>query len=67
VFVFDKGKIDGAKYREVILPRLSQVSQACQDESLFNQQPIIVQDNAPIHKAFSTMALFKSSGLIVMD
>jgi transposase len=67
VFIFEKGRIDGAKYRTEILPRLSQISKDHKDGSLFNQRPIIMQDNAPIHKAFETLATFERSGLLVMD
>jgi hypothetical protein len=67
VFIFEKGRIDGAKYRTEILPRLSQILKDHKDRSLFNQRPIIMQDNAPIHKAFKTLATFKRSGLLVID
>jgi transposase len=67
VFIFEKGRIDGAKYRTEILPRLSHTSKDHEDRSLFNQRPIIMQDNAPIHKAFETLAVFERSGLRVMD
>jgi transposase len=67
IFIFEKGRIDGAKYRDKILPRLSQISRDHENRSLFNQEPIIMQDNAPIHKAFETMALLMRSGLQVME
>lgn len=67
LFVFDKGRIDGAKYRDNILPRLTKVSREHENRSLFHQRPIVMQDNAPIHKAFETIAAFERSGLIVME
>jgi transposase len=67
VFIFEKGRIDRAKYRTEILLRLSQISKDHKDRSLFNQRPIIMQDNAPIHKVFETLATFKRSSLLVMD
>jgi hypothetical protein len=67
IFIFKKGRIDSAKYRTEILPRLSQISEDHKDRSLFNQRPIIMQDNAPIYKAYETIATFKRSSLIVID
>jgi hypothetical protein len=61
--VFEKGGVDGHVYRTQILPRLGRVEQVYSHESLFNQKPLVVQDNAPIHKAGLTMAIFEQSGI----
>jgi hypothetical protein len=61
--VFKKGRVDGHVYRTQILPQLGRIEQVYSQESLFNQKPLVVQDNAPIHKAGLTMAIFERSGI----
>ena len=36
IFIFEKGRINRAKYRDKILPRLSQISRDHENRSLFN-------------------------------
>lgn len=61
--VFKKGRVDGRVYRTQILPQLGRIEQVYSHESLFNQKPLVVQDNAPIHKASLTIAIFERSGI----
>jgi len=59
--VFVKGRVDGHICRTLILPQLERIEQVYSHESLFNQKPLVVQDNAPIHKAGLTMAICERS------
>ena len=65
--VFDAGKVNGDTYRRDIVPVLQEIAQAHPDESLFRQAAIIMQDNASIHKARKTIALFERLGITLMD
>jgi transposase len=65
--IFDKGSINGARYRVEILPRIHQIVQSHLDSSLFQQQPVVMQDNASIHKARETIASFHQLGIQLME
>ena len=62
--IFDQGKVDGDIYRTRILPVLRDITVKHRHEALFSQEPLIVQDNAPIHKAYKTMALFEDYRIV---
>jgi transposase len=61
--VFEEGRVDGYVYRTQILPQLGRIEQMYSHESLFNHKSLVVQDNAPIHKAGLTMVVFECSGV----
>jgi transposase len=65
--VFDKGSVDGKRYREEIVPLIQQAVNEQQTGSLFQQQTQVMQDNARIHTAKATLALFKDSSLALME
>ena len=65
--VFDAGSINGDTYREDIVPLIQKAAQTQQEASIFGQPVIIMQDNASIHKAKATLALFKDKRLILME
>ena len=66
-FVFDKGSINGEVYRTKIIPLINRIVQQHQEESLFRQRPIVMQDNASIHRARETLALISQLGFDVMS
>ena len=53
--------------REDIVPLIQKAAQTQQEASIFGQPVIIMQDNASIHKAKATLALFKDKRLILME
>ena len=58
VHIFDQGSVNGAVYRSQVVPLIKEVAQKHQNESLFRQKPVIMQDNCRIHTARNTLALF---------
>ena len=66
-FVLDKGSINGEVYRTKIIPLVNQIVQRHQEESLFQQRPIVMQDDASIHRARETLTLIGQLGLDIMS
>jgi len=65
--IFERGSINGNVYRTKVVPLLNQIAQRHQNEALFRQRPITMQDNASIHKAYETIALFRELGIELME
>lgn len=65
--IFDKGSIDGDIYRTAVVPEIQKVAIRQQATSIFQQQAIIMQDNASIHTAKATLSLLHNKNLILMD
>ena len=61
--IFDKGSVNGEVYRARIVPLIHEIAQSHQQGSIFQQQSIVMQDNASIHKAHLTIALFQQLGI----
>lgn len=67
MFVFDKGSVNGDVYRTHVVPLIKELVLQHQSESFWQQQSIVMQDNASIHKAKETKALFAQLGIRLMD
>ena len=67
VLVFDKGSIDGVRYRKEVVPLIQQAVDKQQAQSLWQQESVVMQDNAAIHTAKATLALFKDKRLVLLD
>jgi len=66
--IFEKGvSVSGEVYRTSVVPLLQTATQQFQAESLFHQVPIVMQDNASIHTAYKTIALFEELGINLIE
>ena len=66
-FVFDKGKVNGDVYRSKIVPLIVQAVRQHRADSVFQQEPLVMQDNASIHNAHETIALFNDLNVRLMS
>ena len=55
--MFKKGSVNSDVYRIRIIPIINAIISKHIDDLIFRQQPLIMQDNASIHKARQTVAL----------
>jgi len=62
-FVFEKGGINQDVYIKNIVPLIQKAAIAIQEEGIFRQKALVVQDGAPSHTAKATQAEFLSKGL----
>ena len=67
LLIFDKGSIDGERYRQEVVPLIHQAVLEQQEGSLFAQQSIVMQDNARIHTARATLSLFKDIAIQLLN
>jgi transposase len=67
LYIFDKGSINGDCYRQKIVPLIQEAVQEQQAGSIFQQQTKVMQDNARIHTARATLALFKDSNIELLQ
>ena len=66
MWIFDEGGVNGQRYREEILPYINEIRL---DYIIKNEgeEPILVQDGASSHKAYATIDLIQSMGLMIID
>ena len=65
--IFDQGSVNGQRYREEVVPLIQQAAIEQQAGSIFQQQTQVMQDNARIHTARATLALFRDTSLVLME
>ena len=65
--IFDKGSIDGERYRNKVVPIIQQAVNEVQTGSLFQQQIMVMQDGARIHTAKATLRLFKDLRIRLLE
>ena len=63
--IFEKGSINSQRYCEEVLPKLHKAR--CKQFTFSQQEPIIMQDNAPIHRSRETNSHLKCYGFTFMD
>jgi transposase len=67
LLVFDKGSVNGERYRTEVVPLIQQAVDEQQASSIFQQQSIVMQDGARIHTARATLSLFRDMRIRLMD